>query len=619
MKNKIKNILLLLIPLFLVDCANVVAPTGGPKDIIPPKVVDAIPQNNSILFIGKKIELTFDEYVNLENANQNVLISPPLQNKPDIKLSNKTLVIRFKEILKPNTTYTIDLGSAVKDLHEGNLLTNYHYTFSTGETLDSLTLSGTVLDAETKKPVEELFVSLYRGESDSLYDQPTRRAPDFISRTDKEGKFQFRGLPEGQYLVFALKDVNSNLYYDMPNEMVAFLDTLLSLPVFHLSEEIDTLMELDSLGMIPPAETDTLIELDSLGMIPPSEIDTLIELDSLGMIPPAEIDTLMELDSVGVPRKVKKLLVAPHVVLYAFTEVDTNQMVLEKKLIGDGILRFVFRHPAQNVTVEAPQDSLLLMNKVWSPDRDTLWWYFTPGILDTLRVNLHYDTLINETSLLNLHYRETKPTASKALKVSSNINKGVLLPGEDLLLRFAEPVSRVHWHDSSALVVNDSLVIDTLRFAQADEHGLQYRLLNALDDSAHYSLRLTDSVFFSVTGRTHDSLTLNFRRAGDHDLGNVFVTVEPPEGRQVVVQLLNAAGKVLRSQVTDTLRRVEFPHLFPEKYQLRAVIDTDRNGKWSTGNYHLRFLPEAVIDYKDPLEVKAGWDIDIDEIWVISH
>ena len=164
--------------------------------------------------------------------------------------------------------------------------------------LDSLTLSGTVLDAETKKPVEELFVSLYRGESDSLYDQPTRRAPDFVSRTDKEGKFRFRGLPEGQYLVFALKDVNSNLYYDMPNEMVGFLDTLLSLPVFHLSEETDTLMEPDSLGMLPPSE----------------------------------IDTLMELDSLGVSRKVKKLLVSPNVVLYAFTEVDTNQMVLEKKL-----------------------------------------------------------------------------------------------------------------------------------------------------------------------------------------------------------------------------------------------------------------------------------------------
>ena len=590
MKNKIKNILWFLSALFLARCANVVAPTGGLKDTTPPKVIDAKPQNHSVNFDGKKIEITFDEYVTLDNANQNVLVSPPLRNKPDIKLSNKTLVIRFKESLKPNTTYTIDLGNAVKDLHEGNVFKDYLYTFSTGEVLDSLSLAGEVLDAETRKPVEEMVVGLYDGTCDSLFDQPTRRAPDFITRTDQEGKFRLNGLPEGSFLVFALKDVNSNLFYDMPNEMVAFLDTLVT--IHHpLKEVADTVMGMDT----------TMIMADSIRVV-----DTMMVADTMKMV-----DTMRVAESLGIFPKT--------LTLYAFTEIDTNQMVLEKKLISEGTLRFVFRHPAQNVRVEAPQDSLLLIYKVWSADQDTLWWYFTPGVLDTLRVNLVYDTLINETSLFNLHYRETKTKASKTLKVSSNINKGVLLPGEDLLFRFAEPVSRVHWHDSSALVANDSLVIDTLRFARVDEHGMQYRLLNALDDSAHYSLRLTDSVFFSVTGRTHDSLTLDFRRANDHDLGNVFVTVEPPEGQQVVVQLLNAAGKVLRSQATDTLLRVEFLHLFPEKYQLRAVIDTDRNGRWSTGNYHQRFLPETVIDYKDPLEVKAGWDIDLDEIWIISR
>lgn len=570
MKNKIKNILLLLSVLFGAGCANVVAPTGGLKDTIPPKVIDSKPQNRSVNFDGKKIEITFDEYVTLDNANQNVLVSPPLQNKPDIKLSNKTLVIRFKESLKPNTTYTIDLGNAVKDLHEGNVFKDYQYTFSTGEVLDSLTLAGEVLDAETRKAVEEMFVGLYDGTSDSLFDQPTRRAPDFITRTDKDGKFRFNGLPEGSFLVFALKDVNSNLFFDMPNEMVAFLDSLI---ICHpLKGVADTVMVADTLMV-----TDTVRVADTMRVEKPKTLT-----------------------------------------LFAFTEIDTNQMVLEKKLISEGTLRFVFRHPAQNVRVEAPQDSLLLLNKVWSADQDTLWWYFTPGVLDTLRVNLVYDTLINESTLFNLQYRETNAKASKALRVTSNINKGVLLPGEDLCLRFAEPVSQIQWHDSSALVVNDSLVIDTLHFVEVDEHGFQYRLLHALDDSAHYSLRMTDSVFYSLTGRTHDSLTLNYRRATEQDLGNVFVTVAPPEGRQVVVQLLNASDKVLRSQVIDTVCRVEFLHLFPEKYRLRAIIDTDRNGKWSTGNYHLRFLPETVVEYKDPLELKAGWDIDLDEIWVFD-
>ena len=138
--------LALLLTAFLAQrCANAVAPTGGPQDTTPPKVVEALPENQSINFTGKKIEITFDEYITLENANQNVMISPPLSEKPDIKLKNKTVVIKFKEDLAPNTTYTINFGSSIKDLHEGNLFTDYVYSFSTGDHIDTLRIAGKVL------------------------------------------------------------------------------------------------------------------------------------------------------------------------------------------------------------------------------------------------------------------------------------------------------------------------------------------------------------------------------------------------------------------------------------------------------------------------------------------
>ena len=155
MKIKIKNIFLALMVLLLTQCANVVTPTGGPKDIKPPEVVQATPENHSVNFIGNKIEITFDEYITLENANQNVLISPPLNEKPSIKLSNKTVVIKFKESLLPNTTYTIHFGSGIKDLHEGNVFNNYIYSFSTGKYIDTLQISGKILDAENKKPLAD--------------------------------------------------------------------------------------------------------------------------------------------------------------------------------------------------------------------------------------------------------------------------------------------------------------------------------------------------------------------------------------------------------------------------------------------------------------------------------
>ena len=539
---------MVLMGAFLVGCANVVTPTGGPKDVTPPVVVEAIPANRSVQFEGRKIELTFDEFISLENANQNLLFSPPLTPKPEVKLKNKTVVIRFKEDLKPNTTYTISFGNAIKDYHEGNLFNDYQYTFSTGEVLDTFTLAGTVRDAESMKPVPDLYVSLYDGSADSLFHLPTRQAPAFLAKTDKDGAFLFNGLPEGDFLVFALQDVNANLYYDMPNEKVAFLDTLVHVPA------------------LEPAGTE----------------------DSVPTFRPVSLN------------------------LYAFTEIDTNQMVLEKKLISEGVLRFVFRHPAHLMritadTLPASDSSAFRIIEKWTPNHDTLYWYFTPGLRDSLTVTMRYDTLINIKSRFYLHYRENNLRASQALKVSSNIRKGLLMPGEDLLLHFPEPVTQVLWNDS----------LYDFSFIPNDEQGLTYRLVEPIDDTARYSIKVSDSVFYSVTGRTNDSISLIFRRANENDLGNLMITVQPPADRQVVVQLLNSRNAVVATRIVSEEQRVEFRNLLPEKYSLRAILDTDRNERWSTGNFHNVFIPETIIDYPDPLEIQAGWDIDLDTPWIL--
>ena len=174
---------------FAQRCANAVAPTGGPRDERPPVVVEAVPENHCINFSGKKIEITFDEYITLENANQNVMISPPLSEKPDIKLKNKTVVIKFKEDLAANTTYTINFGASIKDLHEGNQFKDYVYSFSTGDHIDTLAIAGKVLNASDKKPVDGVYVSLYAADRENLDSLPMTTIPDYITKTDKEGKF----------------------------------------------------------------------------------------------------------------------------------------------------------------------------------------------------------------------------------------------------------------------------------------------------------------------------------------------------------------------------------------------------------------------------------------------
>ena len=121
-------------------CANVVSPSGGPKDTIPPIVLQSVPENQTANFHDKEIHITFDEYVTLNNPNSNIFISPPLEKNPEYRLSGKSLIIKFKEALKPDVTYSINFGEAIKDLHEGNVFKNYSFVFSTGENIDTLTL-----------------------------------------------------------------------------------------------------------------------------------------------------------------------------------------------------------------------------------------------------------------------------------------------------------------------------------------------------------------------------------------------------------------------------------------------------------------------------------------------
>ena len=549
MIRKLKYLLfgfaLLLMALFSQRCANAVAPTGGPKDTTPPVVVGTMPENHSTNFVSKKIEITFDEYITLDNAKQNVMISPPMKEKPDIKLKNRTVVVKFKEPLAENTTYTINFGESIKDLHEGNLFKDYVYSFSTGDHIDTLYIAGKVLYASNKKPVEDAYVSLYSADRDNLDSLPMSTIPNYITKTDKEGHFHLDGLADKQYLIFALKDANANLYFDLPNEEVAFLDKLIS-------------------------PTDS---------------------------------TLKDLT------------------LFMFSEVDSTQVLLEKKLVEEGLLRFVFRHPAKDAVIMTPEilpDTFNLVT-MHSQEYDTVWWYFTPNVKDSLWVQVKYDTVINDSSRYNLKFKDKNARTKKKekLKVTNNtIIQGGLKPGENFILSFSEPVVRYQPNDSTLFKRDTLVTYGGLTFEPADEHGMKYRLLYPVKADTNYHIEIPDSVFFGIRGRTHDAIKADFHVLSDDEYGNIYITVAPPEGiKQVVVQLTDDNGKVLKKEIIKREQEVMFEYLAPAKYKLSAILDADGNGKWSTGKYHRRTLSETIVEYKDALDLKAGWDIDLDEIW----
>ncbi|MCB9081252.1 MAG: Ig-like domain-containing protein [Lewinellaceae bacterium] len=211
------------------SCASPVAPVGGPRDETPPRIdSSASTANLQTNFQKQTITLTFDEWITLEDVFNQVVISPPLQYRPEIKLRRRSVVVQFdeREELRENVTYTINFGQAVKDLNEKNPAEDLRFVFSTGPYLDSLSISGQVIDVATGKPAEKIRVMLYDNPADSVV---RKDRPLYLAITDKGGNFSIKNLREGRFKIFALDDINFNYRYDLPNERIAFIDTLLAI------------------------------------------------------------------------------------------------------------------------------------------------------------------------------------------------------------------------------------------------------------------------------------------------------------------------------------------------------------------------------------------------------
>jgi uncharacterized protein (DUF2141 family) len=208
------------------SCAQIVAPTGGPRDSIPPVLLKASPPNYSTNFKGDHIVLTFDEYVQIQKLQDNLLISPTPKAIPNIDFKLKTVTIKIRDTLQPNTTYRFDLGNAIEDNNEGNPLKNFSYVFSTGSYIDSMEFSGKVSLAETGKSDSTLFVFLYKDLSDSAV---YKHKPYYIARLDSSGNFKFHNLAGGIYNVFALKDDGGQRIYNHKDELFAFADSTINI------------------------------------------------------------------------------------------------------------------------------------------------------------------------------------------------------------------------------------------------------------------------------------------------------------------------------------------------------------------------------------------------------
>lgn len=211
-------------------CAQIGMPTGGPRDTIPPILLNSNPPNKTIHFDGNRVTFTFDEYVHLQDLQKYLLVSPEPKIIPNVTSKLKTVSIKIRDTLQPNTTYSYQFGNAIQDINENNPIHNFTYVFSTGSYIDSLTFSGNVVLAETGKVDSTLLALLYSNLDDSAV---YKQKPRYVARLDSSGKFEFRYLAPGAYHLYALKDESGQKMYNNPSQLFAFADS-----VIHVSNHV---------------------------------------------------------------------------------------------------------------------------------------------------------------------------------------------------------------------------------------------------------------------------------------------------------------------------------------------------------------------------------------------
>nr|NQU92535.1 Ig-like domain-containing protein [Bacteroidota bacterium] len=570
--NIIKIISLGIISWITWYCANPVSPTGGPQDIKPPGVVSSEPPNYSVFFDKQRISITFDEFVQLKNPTQQVIISPPLEKNPEFRLRGKSVIIDLDEELKQNTTYSIFFGNSIVDLAESNPLSNYMYVFSTGDHIDSLAIGGEVLNAfDLLPPPEDVFVMLYPPVNDTVPEDsvPYLVRPLYISKIDENGIFQLRNLRQSLYKIFALKDLNNNYLFDLPNEEIAFIDSLIT----------------------PEAIVFQDIEIEKNDTIPR---DSII------------VDNVY----------------SEYYHLLMFGEIDSIQRLADAQTFYPPKFRLIFKFPANDPKIKfiTRPDSAGLMIEELNPGRDSLMVWLKSMTIDSLEVQIADGDSILDTTLLVFKERQADKKSRRKkdddkpsrLKINTNLSGRSMELGQKFRLSFDDPL--VDFDFADVFFVDGEDTTTGAPFVGTDSIGRKFILDLDLEEETSYEFIFPDSTLFNIYGLTNDSTQLKFKTRKISDYGNLKFDITLESGDfYYIVQLLDTKEKILVEKYVKKSEGISFEFLKPSKYKVKVIQDRWINRRWDTGLYLKKIQPENVYYFPAEIEVRANWDIE--ESW----
>ena len=582
----------------ITSCARMGQPDGGWYDETPPRITGSSPADKSINVKTRKISINFDEYIQMENPTEKVVISPPQIETPEIKAAGKRIVVEIKDSLKPNTTYTVDFSDAISDNNESNPLGNYTYTFSTGDHIDTLEVAGYVLNAQNLETIKGILVGLYSDLSDSIFTkQPMLR----VSRTDSRGKFIIKGVATGKYRIYALADADNNYIFNQKSEQLAFSHDIIE-PTFK-----------------PDIRQDTIWR-DSL------RIDSIRRLPYTHFLP-------------------------DDIVLRAFTEEQTDRYFLKAERTHADRFTLYFSYGNKQLPEIKGlnfngQDAFIIET---TEKQDTITYWLKDTMLvnqDTLRMELKYlatDTLgvlQMQTDTLDVLSKEPyekrmkqkkeqfeewqkeqekakkrrKPyeteMPAEALEPKYNVQSEPA-PDQNITIDMPTPLQNVDTACIHLYSKHDTLWYKS-PFVLRQKAGTSrtYELLGEWRPGTEYSLEIDTMAFTDIYGKTTAPFKTGFKVQTEDAFATLMFNITGMADTTVVVQMLNASDNVVGETVT-TDGNASFFYVKPGTYYARMYIDSNANGKWDTGEYAAGRQAEATYYYPEKIECKAKWDLTL--------
>jgi len=542
----------LAIVLLFAGCAKITTPTGGPKDTTPPKMLRAEPEDGTVRFHGNHIRIWFDEYITVNNPMENVLISPPLSEVPEYVVNGKSLVIKFRDSLQANTTYNMVFSDCIKDFHEGNALNHLHFGFSTGDSLDNHMIRGNILDAKTLAPAKDFYVLLYRGNADSL---PLTVRPNYVTKSLSDGSFLLKNIAPGDYKIFALKDINGNFRFDLPNEQIAF------------QEEIVT-----AVRSLPDSTADSLKAALPLVTLMAFSVEDSVQALSRYENPAAGI---------------YKFPYKRRFVDFSATPETTALNYFEQ--------------------INATRDTITWYLK--TPLSDTIIYYFNAdNHLDTVKI-VPYKEKQSSGRGRGRGQKDTKKLGA------SFANAGEY--NQPLTLKFSYPVRPTDTFDVWVYSQQkNSKDTSRYRYDVPDTFIMQLPLPMEVTEKKSYAIMIPDSVFFGYNGLANDTLRTKFTTKSDKDYGTLIMNYKlPADGKQYVATLWSN-DKIVQEDILTISKTITYPFLNPGTYRVSVFCDENGNGRWDPGDYRTKRQPESMFNFQTNINIRAYWDSE--ETFVIQ-